>query len=497
MNADRRLLYALLREDFTFFLRYGFKEVIGGSDYDHNWHIDAILYQLERIRQGDNNRLIVTLPPRNLKSFTITTAWVAWMLGKNPALKFMCVSYGQDLVDKHARDCLQIITSPWYKRAFPRVRLTKRSIADFETDMGGGRLSVSCSGPITGRGADIIVIDDPMKADEVLSPTHREATRTMMFNTLMQRLNSQEKGSIILVMQRLHVADLAGELIELGGWHELRLSALATADERVPVGPGQYHLRLAGEALHPALLSVKRLEEIKARDSYVFAAQFQQTPVPEQGNFVNPAWFQYYDAPPDRGMVVQSWDTASKNGLTNDYSVGITAVRYQGRYHVLHVHRERMDFVRLRQVVSELCQRFSVDRLLIEDTASGMQLLQMLRHDRPDHMPLPIACTPEGDKVTRFAAQASRIEAGELIFPRSAPWLAELEAELVGFPNTRHDDQADAVAQLLKHSPIDPEGPPVGGFTVSVDEDGNLTYLGDYDMTDDETDYDGEDDALY
>ena len=159
----------------------------------------------------------------------------------------------------------------------------------------------------------------------MLSQTHREAARTWFFNTLMSRLNSQETGSIIIVMQRLHIADLAGELLELGGWNELRLAALATDDERIAIGPNRYHVRRAGEALHPKLLSIAKLDQIKARDPYVFAAQYQQTPVPAQGNFVDPDWLPTYDELPKGGMVVQSWDTASKDGLTNDYSVGITA----------------------------------------------------------------------------------------------------------------------------------------------------------------------------
>jgi predicted phage terminase large subunit-like protein len=120
--------------------------------------------------------------------------------------------------------------------------------------------------------------------------------------------------------------------------------------------------------------------------------------------------------------------------------------------------------VRLRNLVSELCLRFNVERLLIEDAASGTQLIQLLRQDRPNHVPLPIACTPVGDKVTRFAAQASKIEGGELLLPHSASWLADLEIELIGFPNARYDDQADAISQLLRHPPLEDDSIPVGGI---------------------------------
>ena len=233
MISDSQALGALLRTEFALFLRFAFQEVGGDAIYAHNWHVDAIIHQLDRVCKGNSRRLIVTMPPRHLKSVTISTAWVAWMLGKNPALRFICVSYGQDLADKHARDCLRIMQSSWYRDAFPTVVLARRTMSDFETSAGGGRLSTSLGGVLTGRGANIIVIDDPMKADEAMHQPTREAAKEWLHNSLMSRLDSQEQSSIILVMQRLHQDDLAGELIERGGWNELRLSAIATHDERI------------------------------------------------------------------------------------------------------------------------------------------------------------------------------------------------------------------------------------------------------------------------
>ena len=186
----------------------------------------------------------------------------------------------------------------------------------------------------------------------------------------------------------------------------------------------------------------------------MFAAQYQQDPVPEQGNFVDPAWFGTYDEPPTSGLVVQSWDTASKTGLTNDLSVAITARYHQARYYILDVHRARMDFGQLRAKLNELCRRYGVRRLLVEDAASGTQLIQLLQAQTPLGVPRPIACRPEGDKNSRFAAQASRVQAGEVVLPRSAPWLADFISEIIGFPNARHNDQADAFAQLLRYGDV-------------------------------------------
>jgi predicted phage terminase large subunit-like protein len=413
--ADRLPLQALIRSEFELFLAFAYREIGGEGEYMHNWHIDAMIHRLTQTRYGLNRRLIVNAPPRHLKSFVITTAWVAWMLGKNPKLRFLAVSYGYDLAEKHARDYMRIMDSSWYRRAFPNVRLTKRTVFDFETAKGGGRLSSSLAGAITGRGADIIIIDDPMKADEgVYSSGARETARNWMFTTLRNRLNDQETGSIILVMQRLHQADLSGELLDRGGWRLLSLPAIAQHDEIVPLTRGRTYLRRAGNALHPARQSVELLKAIQTEDSFTFAAQYLQAPVPERGNFVDPASLGRYDEPPAGGIVVMSCDTASKDGVHNDWSAIIIARYYRGRHYVLDVCRKRLTFGPLYDKVVELCRHHRVQRLLVEDAASGTALVQRLPEKTPAGVVLPIACRPEGDKVTRFAAQASRIQAGEL-----------------------------------------------------------------------------------
>jgi predicted phage terminase large subunit-like protein len=456
MIEERQALAAAARLYFGLFLRFAVREVGGDGEFKHNWHIDAIIHQLERIRRGENTRLVINIPPRHLKSITASVAWVAWMLGHNPALRIICVSYGYELSEKMARDCLRLFETEIFKLAFPEFKLVKRSVLDFETSEGGGRLSTSVGGVLTGRGAHIILIDDPLKADDALSESARNLARDWMFGTLMSRLDDQEKSAIIVIQQRLHENDLAGELLRRGGWHELRLPAIAQEDEKIPIGHDCFYQRRAGCALHPARQPLRVLERIRAEDSRVFAAQYLQSPVPALGNFVEPYWLKYYDEPPDGGIRVLSLDTASKTGVTSDFSVGIVATYYQRRYYILDVFRERVDFVRLRASVIRLCRDYRINRLLIEDAASGMQLLQMLRHQCPEGVPLPIACRPEGDKVSRFAAQASRFEAGEVVLPRAAPWLADLITEIIGFPNAPHDDQADAMSQMLAHSPREP-----------------------------------------
>ncbi len=455
MRDRQAVLDALLRRHFPFFLRRAFETVAPGDPLDWNWHLDAISWQLERVRAGAEHRLIVTIPPRHLKSITISVAWVAFMLGLDPGLRFVCVSYSQELAQKHARDCRSVMSTDWYRRIFPSTVLSRTRSAehDYETTASGGRFSTSVGGTLTGRGGDIIVIDDPQKPDEALSETVRSGVLDWYATTLLSRLNDKTRGAIVLVMQRLHEADLTGHLLETGVWHHLSLPALAETDEAIATGPNRVHRRAPGEPLHPAREPLALIEETRRTvGSLVFSAQYQQAPVPAEGNLVALRWLRRYAQPPSPqpgDRIVQSWDTATKDGVMNDWSVCLTAVVRRREVYLVDVFRDRLDFPALRKKVVELARHHRATALLVEDAASGAQLVQQLRVDAPTGVPRPIACRPEGDKLTRMAAQTSRLEAGELILPEDASWLAAFERELLAFPAGRFDDQVDALSQLL------------------------------------------------
>lgn len=455
---DDRAIYAvLLRRDFSFFLRHAFSVIGGEGAYRHNWHIDAIAHELELARCGGNRRLIVTMPPRHLKSTTISIAWVAWMLGHNPALRFITISYGSELAEKQGRDTLKILADPMVRRAFPRLHLARCSAMDFETSEGGGRLSTSLGGVLTGRGADFIIIDDPTKSKDAASQAVRESDKAWLLNTLMTRLNDLEKGVIILVMQRLHEGDLVGVLHERGGWKELMLPAIAQRDERIAIGSGRYYQRREGHALHSSRQSLAVLEKQRREmGSANFAAQFLQQPVPAAGNLVRADWLQTCRQPledtPSPARIIQSWDTASKNSPDSDWSVCVTAHVHRRQVRILDVFRRRLLFPDLLRHAIRLAREYCPHKLLIEDLSSGTQLIQSLRSNTPDGVPRPLAQKPEGDKVSRLAGVSAMIEAGQLFLPEDAPWLAEFKAELLGFPNTRHDDQVDALSQLLAYA---------------------------------------------
>lgn len=450
------LLDELCRCDFVSFATRAFPYIHGGGDPSLSWHIEAIAFQLERISKGESRRLLIEMPPRNLKTFLTSIAWVAYQLGQDPRLNFVCVSYAKELSAKFARQCRDIMQSAWYRKLFPRtvIRHDRRAVDDFETTAGGGRLATSVNGTLTGRGGDIIIIDDPIKPDEAFSDTIREGTNEWFKTTLASRLNNKQTGAIIVVMQRTHEYDLAGMLYETNDWDRLSLSAIAEEDAVIPLTRNRVHFRKAGDVLNSAHEPLSALMKIKREiGSSLYEAHYQQRPVPAGGNMIRSLWLENtYRLQPERqdgDVIVQSYDTASTEGLTSDHSVGITVLLRKNIAYVLDVWRKRVDFVDLKRHVIDSAREWKANVLLIEKAASGEQLIQVLRREEPSGVPLPTARKPDGDKKTRLAGVTPMIEAGALVLPHEAPYLAVFKRELLAFPSTRHDDQVDALSQLF------------------------------------------------
>jgi predicted phage terminase large subunit-like protein len=409
-------------------------------------------HELSMVMRGENRRLIITIPPRHLKSICTSVALPAFILGHDPTRRIICVSYSQELAVKHANDCRTIMNSDWYRQLFPATKVDpgKNTETEVMTTERGFRLSTSVGGTLTGRGGNLIIIDDPIKPADAMSDTTRERLIQWCGTTLLSRLDDKERDSIILVMQRLHVGDLAGHFLQQGGWRHLNLPAVAFMDERIAIGPERYHTRKVGDLLHPERESTATLEAMKvAMGSAVFSAQYQQSPVPPGGHLINWDWFQWYD-PTDLTIdeIVISWDTAMKVTELSDYSVGTVWGVKGDFYYLLDLIRARLIFPALKREVIAVYERWAQQdkpTILIEDAGSGTSLLQEL-HD------LNIPCVgirAEGDKKVRMSAQTAKIEAGAVYLPRSAAWLDNLRTELLAFPFGSHDDQVDSISQAL------------------------------------------------
>jgi predicted phage terminase large subunit-like protein len=456
-GASVTALDAALRADLAAFVRKVFGTVSPGDRYLPNWHIRAICYELERVLRGETKRLIITVPPRYLKSICASVAFPAWVLGHDPTQQIICVSYAQELAVKHGNDCRVVMNSEWYGRVFPATKIDpgKNTETEFITTARGLRLSTSVGGVLTGRGGNIIVVDDPTKPSDGMSEAARAHTIDWYAGTLISRLNDKEGGAIIVVMQRLHQGDLVGHLLEEQGWRHLNLPAIAEFEQQVEIGPGRFHTRRIGELLHPERESQAALDAMKrAMGSAIFAAQYQQSPVPPGGNMIDWNWFGWFD--PARSFkfekILISWDTATKATELSDYSVGTVWGVCFGCYLLLDVIRDRVEFPALQRKVIEVYNHWELTTglrpvLLIEDTGAGSALIQSLRYRDVQ----TYGVRPVGDKIMRMAAQSAVIEAGDVWLPVRAPWLESFRSEVLAFPHGKYDDQVDSMSQALRH----------------------------------------------
>lgn len=213
--TEMQILDAALRTDFSLFVEKAFAEVTGGEQFYHNFHIDVIADKLVKIIDGTEKRLIINLPPRYLKSMIASVAFPAFYLGHFPNKKIMCISYNQELANDLADQCLRILHSKWYKRIFPKTKLVRELISksNIQTTSRGVRIASGVDGTLTGRGADLIIIDDPLKADEAHSPEALERINRWFSQSVSTRLNNKNEGAILIVMQRLNENDLTGNLV--------------------------------------------------------------------------------------------------------------------------------------------------------------------------------------------------------------------------------------------------------------------------------------------
>jgi predicted phage terminase large subunit-like protein len=445
---------AILRSDLGYFAERCFAELNPQAAFLTNWHIEVIAAKLAAVHEGKIRRLIINLPPRHLKSLMASVAFPAWCLGLDPSAQILCVSYAQDLADKLARDARSIMMSDWYRRIFPtRLAAHRQAVQEFITTRQGYRLATSTGGVLTGRGADIILIDDPLKPEEALSEAQRKTANEWYDSTLYSRLNDKRHGAIVIIMQRLHEDDLVGHVLAQEPWEVLSFPAIAESDEvhRIETiwGPRCFR-RGPGEALHPEREPLDTLDRIRRTiGEYNFAGQYQQSPAPLGGGLVKVEWFKRCrdtERPERFDRIVQSWDTANKATELSDFSVCTTWGIKGKNLFLLSVFRRRLEYPSLKRAVLDQQSLFGANVVLIEDKASGTQLIQELIADGCHGV---TGYQPDCEKIMRLHSQTAMIENGFVHIPETAPWLDEYLHEISVFPKGKHDDQVDSTAQFL------------------------------------------------
>jgi hypothetical protein len=285
-NADRLVHYpdhvvfqAVLAEDLMAFTEFGFGVVRPGIPFKSNWHLEAITEKLSQVASGEVRRLIITLPPRTLKSLCASVALPAWFLGHYPSERVVVVSYSELLACTHANDFRRLVNDPLYQATFPAMRLERHTDREITTTKRGKRIATSIEGTLTGLGGNLIVIDDPLKPTDAMFESARTRVTEWYRSTLLSRGDDKTAMRIVVVMQRVHNDDLVGYLLEQGGFEVLNLPAIAQRDEIFDLGEGRTYRRQKGELLHPEHEPADALIELKRNmGPLAFSAQYQQSP---------------------------------------------------------------------------------------------------------------------------------------------------------------------------------------------------------------------------
>jgi predicted phage terminase large subunit-like protein len=441
------LFRAMLQEHLMSFTQFAFEVIRPNVLFRPNWHLEAMTHKLSQVASGEVRRLIINVPPRNLKSLCVSVALPAWFLGKNPSERVIVASYSDLLSRNHANDFRRLVNDPIYQATFPAMRMERESDREIMTTKRGKRTATSIEGTLTGLGGNLIIIDDPIKPGDAMSASVRARVIDWYRSTVLSRPDDKMAARIVLVMQRVHQDDLAGYLQEQGGFEVLSLPAIAPRAETYYLGDGRVKHRLKDELLHPEHEPTEVLLELKRQMGPIaFSAQYQQDPIPPGGTIIKRKWLTTYDTIGHQAgdTLIMSWDIALSEAETGDYSACVVLLRRREVFYVLEVVRGRFPFGTLKRKVMEVKERYNSGTLLIEDSPISRGLIQSLQEQSINVTPHK----PGTDKRERVIAQTDLFAGGSVRFPRTAGWLEEFTAELLAFPG-RHDDQVDALTQGL------------------------------------------------
>lgn len=432
-----------------------FSTVEPGKVFKPNWHIECIAEHLNAAHTGQIKRLLITIPPRELKSITVNVAWPTWLMGHRPSIQIMSGSYGLALAKKHSMACRYLMHAEWWRSTFPAYQFApdEKEKVKFSSIDRGHRVAVAVGGATTGEGGDIIIIDDPIKREEAYSPTVRKTANDWIDQTINTRLNDPTTGSIVMIMQRFHEDDPAGHVMSLGGWYHLNIPRLSQETKAYSIRSYAYTYK-AGETLNPLHVPLDSLAALKhALGSVAWTSQQQQKPIDDSTSIFPRGQWRYYDTLPvpleEMDEVAQTWDMTFKKGEDTAYVVGQTWARHRANKYLVDQIRDKMEFTEALRKVAEFRRKYpQVSFILIEDKANGPAIINSLK----DRVPGILASSPGQDsKESRARAWAPEQEAGNIYLPRAEhqPWVTDFIEEHAHCPASKYWDQIDAAGQLI------------------------------------------------
>lgn len=450
------------KRSLSTFVREAWQVIEPAQPYVHGWHIDLICAHLEAVTRGEITRLLINIPPGTMKSLLVGVFWPAWEWGPLglQSTRYVAASHSQDFAVRDTLKMRRLVASDWYQSRWP-VPMTKdqNEKTKFENASTGFRQAMAMSS-LTGTRGDRVIIDDPHSIEGAISDADRNRTLRVMRETVPSRLNNPDKSAIVVVMQRIHEQDVSGMLLsDEHGYTHLCLPMEFEPDRKCQTEWGADPRAYDGELLFPARFPRDVVDRDKRMmGSYAVAGQFQQRPSPRGGGLIRGSWFgRYAVVPPLRHRRIYA-DTAQKTAERNDYSVfqcwgmGVDGRIYlldliRGKWEAPELKRRAVDFWTAQAAHND--KRGIVQKLVIEDKASGTGLIQDIK--REARIPV-FGLQRNRDKLQRLSDVVSYIEAGYVVLPESAPWVADFVAECEAFTaddSHAHDDQIDPMIDAI------------------------------------------------
>jgi predicted phage terminase large subunit-like protein len=450
----RSEVYRAARSNLIDYMQLLHGEVGPAQSFELFRHTRALAQAFEHVARGKIKRLLVAVPPRFGKSLVGSIALPTWLLGSDPSLRIICASYGDELARDFALKSRLAMQSPLYERLFPKTRLAADGMAlnRLTTTQGGYRYSTSVGGAVTGKGADLIIVDDPLKAkDAIYSQPARDEAYHWITGTLASRFDKPADGRMIVLAQRLHTDDLIARLRDDGGWTMVSIPAEAQQAMELDLGDDEIWKLAPGDLLFPERFEAKALDLLRHDLGEAnYAAQILQNPQALGGTIFKIKDFGVQPCATFKAgkmeRVFQSWDTAISEENHAAYSVCTTWGVFGKYFALMDVFREKLTYPALLKAALAQFDRFKPAAAFIEKASSGHSLLRDL-HARRETWAYPIK--PLGSKTERAMQQAAKIEQGRVLLPGKAPWFDTFINEVAVFPLGR-TDQVDSMTQFLR-----------------------------------------------
>lgn len=451
-RIQRERVRALARDRFFPFYRLLFPALAPEATFSGALHFRALAHALEKVACGETRRLLIAIPPRHGKSLFASVAFPAWLLGRDPTRKIVCASYGDQLSRDFSNRFRDLLWSPAYQAVFPDTLVPHNgaSLAEVRTFKKGYRLATTVQGPVTGKGAHFIIVDDPFKAAEAASETTRNAVYDWFKGSLMTRFDNPAEGAMVVVMQRLHQDDLIGRLRDEGGWDYLAMPGEFSERGVFDLGDNERWTVNPGDLLYPERFDRAALAQLRFDlGEAQYNAQILQQPSPPGGALIKLKHFQRYETPPSHfEAVVQSWDPAVVDTETAAYSVCTTWGVLGRKLYLIDVLRKRLDFYKIEPAILHMREKYRAACVVLETAGVGRAIGNALvKHEGARQW----LCghDPKLGKLERAIAQTPKIERKRVYLPLSAPWLETFEAEVASFPMSKYADQVDSMVQFL------------------------------------------------